>query len=251
MADLPTNVRIGRGNEQRRQAWVAAALAALPAGLRLLDAGAGERQYQQYCQHLRYVAQDFARYDGSGDGSGLQTGQWSSDGLDLVCDITAIPEPDASFDAVLCTEVLEHLPDPRAAIDEFARLLRDDGTLLLTAPFAALTHFAPFFFATGFSRYWYEHHLAAAGFHIISATPNGDYLDLVGQELRRLPRVADLGRIGTGLWRLAAALQLRLLAAQRRRDTDTTDLAVLGWQITAQRLPRRSHFEQLPEPERT
>src|SRR5437763_17003584 len=83
---------VGRGNEANRIAWVQRTLARVPAGWRLLDAGAGERRFQPFCRHLRYVSQDFARYDGAGDGAGLQTGGWDQSGLDLACDITAVPE---------------------------------------------------------------------------------------------------------------------------------------------------------------
>ena len=47
-------------------------------------------------------------------------------------DITAAPFPDGSFDLVVCTEVLEHLPDPAAALRELARVC--GGHLLLTVP---------------------------------------------------------------------------------------------------------------------
>lgn len=40
----------------------------------------------------------------------------------------------ASFDAVVCAEVLEHLDDDEAALAEFARLLRVGGLLLVTVP---------------------------------------------------------------------------------------------------------------------
>lgn len=82
----------------------------------------------------------------------------------LVSDITMIPAPDASFDAILCSEVLEHVPEPTHALDEFVRLLKPGGTLILTAPFASLVHMAPYHYCSGFSRYWYEHHLPLRGF---------------------------------------------------------------------------------------
>lgn len=41
---------------------------------------------------------------------------------------------DASFDVVLCSEVLEHLDDPAAAIGNLARLVASDGTVVITVP---------------------------------------------------------------------------------------------------------------------
>jgi len=49
-------------------------------------------------------------------------------------DVTAIPFPDASFDLVICSHVLEHVPDDRRAIRELARVLRPDGTALIVLP---------------------------------------------------------------------------------------------------------------------
>lgn len=120
-------------NDENRQIWLEKTLSALPQGTRILDAGAGELSNQPLCDHLSYVSQDFCQYEGVGNGRGLQTGQWDTNGIDLVCDIAAIPEPDASFDAILCSEVLEHVPDPTKALDEFARLLKPGGKLILTA----------------------------------------------------------------------------------------------------------------------
>src|SRR5881296_1458986 len=107
---------VGRQNESNRRGWIETALKQIPAGSRILDAGAGEQQFKRFCTHLRYVAQDFARYDGKGDGRGLQMAEWNQKGLDIVCDITAIPEPDGCFDVILCTEVFEHLPNPLLAL---------------------------------------------------------------------------------------------------------------------------------------
>jgi SAM-dependent methyltransferase len=54
-----------------------------------------------------------------------------------------IPFPDASFDNVLCTEVLEHAEDPLTLIAEMERVLKPGGTLLATIPFSARVHYAP------------------------------------------------------------------------------------------------------------
>ena len=161
-------------NEQNRIDWVTKQLETLPEGLRLLDAGAGEQQYKPFCSHLQYVAQDFAAYKPEHSNSGLKLPAWDYGKLDMVSDIIAIPEPDQSFDVILCTEVLEHIPEPVLAIKEFARP-RKGGKLILTAPFASMTHFAPYHFATGFSRFFYEHALPAAGFQVEELSYNGNY----------------------------------------------------------------------------
>lgn len=158
-------------NDENRQVWLKKTLAGLPAGLRILDAGAGELRNRPLCEKLVYVSQDFCQYEGMGDSRGLQTGAWDNSGIDLVSDITAIPEPDAAFDAILCSEVLEHVPDPTKALDEFARLLKPGGTLILTAPFASLVHFAPYHYCTGFSRYWSNTICLCAGFRLPNSPP--------------------------------------------------------------------------------
>lgn len=49
-------------------------------------------------------------------------------------DAQALQFPDSSFDAVICLEVLEHLPDYRKALDEIARVLRPGGRLIASIP---------------------------------------------------------------------------------------------------------------------
>lgn len=178
-------------NEHKRAQWIRRQLKSLPAGWRLLDAGAGEQQYRDACAHLKYVSQDFAAYKPDEKNTGLQMPEWNYGKLDIISDIVSIPEPDASFDAILCSEVLEHIPDPIKAIKEFSRLLRKGGKLILTAPFCSMTHFAPHHYATGFSMYFYEKHLPENDFTIVDSEFNGNYFDYLEQELRRVDSVAQ------------------------------------------------------------
>jgi ubiquinone/menaquinone biosynthesis C-methylase UbiE len=219
-------------NEENRQVWLKRTLSNLPQGARILDAGAGELLKKPLCAHLLYVSQDFCQYEGKGNGKGLQTGKWDTSGIDFVCDITTIPEPDASFDAILCSEVLEHIPDPTKALDEFARLLKPGGTLILTAPFASLTHFAPYHYCSGFNRYWYEHHLNIRGLRIEELTPNGDWFAYCQQEIMRLGSKAR--QYGDWSWPFAYALgTLGMLYFKVRSDKRADDLACFGWQCVA------------------
>jgi SAM-dependent methyltransferase len=49
-------------------------------------------------------------------------------------DITRIQYPDAAFDAIYCSHVLEHVRDDRAAMREFARVLRPGGWAVMMVP---------------------------------------------------------------------------------------------------------------------
>jgi SAM-dependent methyltransferase len=52
----------------------------------------------------------------------------------VVGDILELPYPDASFDVVLASEILEHIPDDRGAMRELLRILAPGGMLVVTVP---------------------------------------------------------------------------------------------------------------------
>jgi 2-polyprenyl-3-methyl-5-hydroxy-6-metoxy-1,4-benzoquinol methylase len=52
----------------------------------------------------------------------------------LVDDVTASGLPSASFDLILCSEVIEHIEDSAPALAEMRRLLKPGGTLVLSTP---------------------------------------------------------------------------------------------------------------------
>jgi AhpD family alkylhydroperoxidase len=71
-------------------------------------------------------------------GDGLASGTVNARGIRHE-DITALSYSTGSFDNVLSFDVLEHVPDYRSALAEFARVLKDGGSLILSAPFGVLT----------------------------------------------------------------------------------------------------------------
>lgn len=179
-------------NANERLSFVKSQLKSLPRGCELLDAGCGSQQYRKYCDHLKYYGQDFGQYinddkkmigaqsGGAGGTEGYLYGE-----LDYVGDIWNINEKNEKFDAILCTEVFEHIPYPIETLKEFSRLLKPSGTLILTAPSACLRHYDPYFFYSGFSDRWYERFLTELGFKIELIEPVGDYYSWLGVEMAR------------------------------------------------------------------
>ncbi|TVT47067.1 MAG: class I SAM-dependent methyltransferase [Denitromonas halophila] len=165
-------------NGYYREKFVASFAASLPDGSRVLDAGAGTCKYKHYFDHCDYKAQDFAKYEGSEHRYGE---------LDYICDILEIPEGDGSFDAVVCLEVLEHVPRPDKVVQELSRLLRPGGRIAVSAPLGSGVHMAPYHYYGGFSPFWYKHFFEAVDFVDLSIRQNGGFFRLYGQESRRIP----------------------------------------------------------------
>lgn len=180
--------KIGRdlNNSFQRDEFVRAQLAAIEPGSKILDAGCGTQRYRPACAHLDYRSQDFAQYVTDEQRTLLGSpADFVYGNLDYVGDIWNIAEADASFDAVLCTEVFEHIPFPIETLREFGRLLKPGGKLIVTAPSNCLRHMDPYYFYAGFSDRWYERMLPEAGFRLVSIDPVGDYYRWLAVEAAR------------------------------------------------------------------
>ena len=163
-------------NETARDRWVEATAKRVPSGSRVLDVGAGSCKYRRLFAHCDYKAHDRTRYDGP---------ERKSAELDFISDIERIPIGDSSFDWIICTEVLEHVPWPDLARREFTRILRPGGGVILTAPLGSGIHMAPYHFYGGFTPYWYEHLRPANGFRIDELSSNGGFFKHYAQESQR------------------------------------------------------------------
>lgn len=74
---------------------------------------------------------------------------------EIVADAHTLPFEDNSFEVILCTEVLEHVRNPQQVINEFKRVLKPEGQVILTTRFIYPLHDIPNDFWR-FTRYGLE-----------------------------------------------------------------------------------------------
>lgn len=226
--DIPVEYQ----HDEMLKRWVIAELEKIPEGSLIIDVGAGEQPYKKYCKHLRYKSQDFCEYSGEGDGTGLQMGKWDTSKVDIVSDIVSIPVEDDIFDAVLCTEVFEHIPDPVIALRELYRILKRGGVLILTAPFMSETHFAPYHFCSGFDRYWYQYHLNNVGFSECRVTSYGN---LFSNFLTSLNIVIHSGNVKFIDKMIGIIFRKAFIKYVVSDSTNSENIACYGWNVVAKK----------------
>lgn len=110
-------------------------------GMKVLDAGCGTGRH--VCEAFRRadiyaVGLDLNENDLRKAGATLwlmmQGGEAGGDAVVLKSDVTRLPFPDGAFDIVICSEVLEHIPDNRRAVAELMRVLKAGGDLVVSVP---------------------------------------------------------------------------------------------------------------------
>lgn len=143
--------------------------AKLPAAALVLDAGAGARPYSGIFHRQRYESCDMP-------------GGFYHQKHDFECWLHEIPQPDARYDAIINTQVLEHVPEPVSVLLELRRVLKPGGVLLLSVPLTAPLHGEPWHF------FHFTHHgifelARRTGWEVVSCEKIGGAFWTLGKRL--------------------------------------------------------------------
>lgn len=157
----------------------------------ILDFGCGSKPYESLFKNANnYVGVDI-------EVSGHNHGDSK---VDFYYDGKTLPFPDGHFDAVVCFEVLEHIFNIDEVLAEMKRVLKPNGQLLVSIPFAWDEHEIPYDFAR-YTSYGVTHLLKKNGFEIVEINKTTTYLLAVSQMFIAylfqyvLPRGRVLGRL--------------------------------------------------------
>jgi SAM-dependent methyltransferase len=204
----------------------------LPSDAEILDAGCGSgRTIDELARYGRAVGVDASE-------TAIRTAHSRGRIGVRVGSLEALPFPDDAFDLITCLDVLEHLPDDRAALAELRRVCRPNGWLVVTVPAYPRLWSAHDVANLHFRRYRRRELRAAvahAGWALERDTHFNALLLAPVAAVRRWPRsrtvaVSDLARTPTalnGLLELPLTLEARFLRRGGRLPAGLSLLAVL------------------------
>lgn len=165
-------------------------------GGRLLDVGCGTKPYQSLFNVDAYVGLD------------IDSDATRKRGIaDYLYEGRHFPFPDASFDSILCNQVLEHVFNPDEFLGEVMRVLKPGGKLLLTIPFVWDEHEQPHDYAR-YSSFGLRVLLEKQGFRIEAHKKIGADASILFQLAN-----AYLFKVSIGLPRLLKLLLTVLMMA--------------------------------------
>ncbi|MBE2289865.1 MAG: methyltransferase domain-containing protein [Chitinophagaceae bacterium] len=148
----------------------------------VIDIGCGNKPYQHLFKNKgKYVGCDIV--------------QSSDMKVDVLCSVTDIPIEDKQFDTVFSTQVLEHVAEHSKMLSEAFRLLKNGGTIILSAPMCWQHHEVPYDFYR-FTKYGLQHLFEKAGFTSIEIKANGGKWALLGQMAQNTIMSSTRGKKG-------------------------------------------------------
>lgn len=179
---------------------------------KLLDVGCGRKPYKDtyFSGATSYIGVDYLTENSQPD---------------IVASALDLPLDDQSFDTVVSTEVLEHVPDPLRALREMHRVLRPGGNLILSTPMYWPRHEIPY----DFFRYPYDgllYLIKESDFELVRMFNRGHAYVFLGQVIQHTLPVFIRTKV------LIALLNSFFLWCDRRHWYDAV---TLGWTLVARR----------------
>ena len=144
----------------------------LEAGSLVLDLGGhkftkrGQFDIENYNLHVVYVNLSLAK------------------GTDIQADAARLPFTKGQFDAVICAELLEHMPDPTAVLEQIHAVLQPMGKIFASAPFLYRIHADPNDYGRYTDHYW-QQALGQFGFENIQIVKQGFFYSVIIDFLRQ------------------------------------------------------------------
>jgi len=136
----------------------------------LLDVGCGKKPYYELFSRR---VQEYL---------GLDLPASKRKTIDIFADGLHLPFKSGSFDTVLSTEMIEHIPEPKDLLDEINRVLKREGILILSAPQVWGLHSEPKDFFR-FTKYGLKYLMEKTNFQILRIQPTCGFWATYGQRL--------------------------------------------------------------------
>lgn len=223
--------RPDQGTPWRRANWhfLESQVQCLDPDALLLDVGAGHGDFAQAYAGRRSISLDVVPYPE----------------VDLACDLAqCVPFRQASFDAIILMNVLEHVYDFHGLLDALFGLLKPGGSLLLAVPFMIKIHQAPFDFQR-YTHYSLEQMARQHGFEVALLEGYYDPIFFLGEGTRNfrywvLPKLSRPARwLGRGVLVLIEALiaPLKLLVGDGyvKSPESAKNPAAIGYHLVLKR----------------
>ena len=234
--DFTTRSRLADLGRWHVSRFVRDVAATLPPGTLLLDAGAGECAYKSEFRHCRYVSIDLA----------VGEEKWNYANLDTLGRLDHLPFREGTFDAILCTQALEHVEWPRESVSEFFRVLKSGGRLFLTVPMSHAEHQMPHDYFR-YTSAGLRSICAGGGFRRLEIVPFGGLFTRLAYELPRVLLFIPGTGLGSGTirlkglllfpvralaWTIVRLLQLLFLSVE---PFDRIKNDPFGWSVVAEK----------------
>lgn len=138
---------------------------------KLLDFGCGSKPYQPFFNNVsEYTGLD---YEGEGHSH-------ANENVDVFYDGKRIPFNDGSFDSVFSSEVFEHVFNIEEILPEISRVMKKNGKMLITCPFAWPEHEVPADYAR-YTQFALKHIFEKHGFAILIMDKSGHFNMAISQ----------------------------------------------------------------------